>query len=101
MYLITRPATLKNASITPKALGWAKEIAGYVNKNYPGFDVQVGLEMFGHARVHWSYSAPTLEKLETANAKLIQDQKYWAMIETAKEFWVDGSLKDTIVMVVP
>lgn len=101
MYQITRTATLKNLAFLPKAVGWGKEISGYINKTYPGFDVKVGVELFGHARVHWSYTAPTLEKLEAVNAKLIQDQKYFAMIESVKELWVDGSLKDTIIMLVP
>lgn len=100
MYQITRTATLKNASFIPKAIGWAKELNGFVNKNYPGFNLTVGMEMFGKTAIHWSYQSKSLADLEAANTKLMQDQKYWAMIESGKDFWLDGSLKDTIVMVV-
>lgn len=100
MYKITRTATLKNAAMLPKAVGWSKELTGFVNANYKGFDLNVGVEMFGKAAIHWSYQAKTLADLEAANLKLMQDQKYWSMIESGKDFWVEGSLKDTIVMVV-
>ncbi|MCC7072103.1 MAG: hypothetical protein IT383_12315 [Deltaproteobacteria bacterium] len=100
MYKITRCATLKNASFLPKAIGWAKEVTGFVNKNYPGFDISVGVEMFGSTNIHWSYQAKSLAELEAVNAKLLQDQKYWAMLDNSKELWVEGSLKDTIVMIV-
>jgi hypothetical protein len=100
MFKITRTATLKNASVLPKAIGWSKELNGYVNANYKGFDLTVGVEMFGNCALHWSYQAKTLADLETANMKLLSDQKYWSMLETGKDFWVEGTLKDTIVMVV-
>jgi hypothetical protein len=100
MYRITRTATLKNASFVPKAVGWAKELNGFVNQNYKGFNLTVGVEMFGQARLHWSYTADTLATLETANNKLMMDQKYWSIVEAGKEFWVDGTVQDTIVMVV-
>ena len=100
MYSINRTATLKNASFLPKAIGWSTELNKYVNDNYKGFNLKVGVEMFGAARLHWTYEAESLAKLEEANTRLMQDKKYWSMIETGKDFWVDGSLKDTIVMVV-
>ncbi len=100
MYQITRSATLKNASFVPKAIGWGKEMTGFVNKNYPGFNVTLGVEMFGKTAIHWTYQSKSLAELEAANGKMLQDQKYWAMIESGKDFWVEGSLKDTIVMLV-
>ena len=100
MYRITRTATLKNASVTPKAIGWSTELNKFINDNYNGFNLKVGVEMFGHSCLHWSYETESLAKLEEANARLLQDKKYWAMLDAGKEFWVDGSLKDTIVMVV-
>ena len=100
MYRINRAATLKNMSVLPKAIGWSTELNKFVNDSYKGFNLKVGVEMFGEARLHWSYEAESLAKLEEANARLMTDKKYWAMIESGKEFWVEGSLKDTIVMVV-
>jgi hypothetical protein len=100
MYRITRTATLKNASVTPKAIGWSTELNKYVNDTYRGFNLKVGVEMFGGQRLHWSYEAESLAKLEEANARLMQDKKYWGMLENGKDFWVDGSVHDTIVMVV-
>lgn len=100
MYRINRVATLKNVSVLPKAIGWSTELNKFVNDNYKGFNLKVGVEMFGQTRLHWSYEAETLAKLEEANGRLMTDKKYWAMIESGKEFWVEGSLQDTIVMVV-
>ncbi len=74
MYRIDRSATLKNSSYTPKAIGWAKEFNLYINQNYKGFDVHIGVEMFNKNRVHWSYKADTLAQLEEANGRMIQDK---------------------------
>jgi hypothetical protein len=100
MYRITRTAELKTASYMPKAIGFSKELVDYVNNTYPGFELSMGVEMFGAGRIHWWWQTDSLDTLQEANAKLLGDQKYWGMLETANEFWVEGSLQDTIAMVV-
>ena len=31
------------------------------------------------------------------NGKLIEDKAYWAMVEKGKDFWLDGSMRDSVV----
>ena len=38
--------------------------------------------------------------MEAVNAQLLQDQKYWSLIEQAAEFWVDGSTEDSLVTLI-
>ena len=97
MYSFSRHATLINASVTPKAIGYSMELTGYVNKTY-GINMRVGMEMFGQGRIHWTFDFDSLDKLSALNAKLIEDKQYWAMLEKGREYWVDGSLKDVVVM---
>jgi hypothetical protein len=98
MYHVTRTATLKSFAVMPKVMGWSKEMVDYINKEYPGFDLKFGSEMFGEGRVHWMWQADSLAKLEEVNMKLMQDEKYWGFVETGKDFWLDGSLQDRMIM---
>ena len=98
MIRFTRKGTLKNASYVPKAIGWATELNGYMNTKYD-MNVQFGIEMFGSLNMAWYMDADDLATFEAINAKILMDGDYWTMIENAKEFWVDGSLNDTIVNV--
>lgn len=96
MYRFIRTATIKNASYTPLAMGFATELTGWLNSKY---DVNLfcGTEIFGGLRIHWHFDTPHLATIEEFNNKLIGDKEYWTWLDKGKEFWVDGSLHDMIV----
>jgi hypothetical protein len=97
MYTFHRTLTLQNGAQTPKAIGFAMELTGYVNKTF-GLNMRCGMEMFGGLNMHWQFDVDSLDKLSALNTKLMEDTKYWTMVEKGKEYFLNGSLKDTVVM---
>ena len=97
MYRFMRKTTLKNGAYTPLAMGFATEVVGYLNKSY-GINLQCGMEMFDSCTIHWHFDTDSLEKISDVNMKLMQDKGYWAMLDKVKDIWVNGSVKDSVVM---
>jgi len=62
MFHFTRTATLRNAAVTPKAIGFAMELTGYINKTY-GLTCRCGMEMYGKQNIHWQLEIDSLDKL--------------------------------------
>ncbi|HEX8790989.1 MAG TPA: hypothetical protein VF765_08545 [Polyangiaceae bacterium] len=91
-----RRATVRNVADLPAVVGWSMELNGYVNKTYD-IHLKTGLELFGTPTVHWHFETDSLDKISALNQKLLQDRTYIAMLEKAKPYWMDGSLKDEIV----
>lgn len=96
MYSFTRTASLHNAAVAPRALGFGIELAGYLNKTY-NLKLRCGLEMFGTANIHWQFDVDTLDALAELNKRLFDDKAYWAMLDKVKDLWVPGSMRDTVV----
>lgn len=72
------------------------EINGFLLKNY-NIQVKAGVELFGTPTIHWQFEIDSLDKLAALNQKMLQDKTYVAMLEKARQYWLDGSLKDGIV----
>lgn len=96
MFRFTRCATLANANSIPAAVGFSKEVCGYINKTYD-LHLKSGIELFGASVIHWEMESDSLDKLTALYAKLLGDKTYASMLDKAKDLWVDGSLKDQIV----
>lgn len=96
MFRFIRTATICNAAHTPAAVGFARELTGYLNKKYD-LQLQVGVEMFDQLRMHWHFEVDKIEDVARLNQQLMEDKNYWKMLDGAKQYWVDGTLKDTIV----
>ncbi len=96
MFFFTRKATVRNVADLTAVVGWAMELNGYVNKTY-NIHLKAGLELFGTPTVHWQFETDSLDKITALNQKLLQDKTYVALLEKAKPYWMDGSLKDEIV----
>lgn len=96
MIRFLRKAQLKNGAYVPAATAFSMELTGYMRKEYD-IDIKFGIEMFGDTAIHWQLDVPDLAALEELNGKLMKNKDYWDMLEKAKEFWVDGSLKDVVV----
>ena len=98
MLRFIRTGTVKTAALTPKAMGYAMELTGWLNKKYD-VNIQVGGELFGSLKVHWHMEMPDLATIEEFNKKIMQDSEYWAFLDKGNDFWVEGSLKDTVVSI--
>lgn len=96
MYSFNRIVTLANGVNTPKAVGFSMELTGYLNKTY-GLNLRCGLEMFGKNTIHWQFDVDGLDKIAAVNARLLEDKAYWSMLEKGREFWLEGSQRDSIV----
>ena len=96
MFFFMRRATVRNVADLPAAIGWAIELNGYVNKTY-NIHLKSGIELFGTPTIHWQFEVDSLDKITALNQKLLQDRMYVALLEKAKAYWLDGSLKDDIV----
>jgi hypothetical protein len=48
---------------------------------------------------HPSCPSGSLDKITAINAKMMQDRDYLAMLEKAKALWLEGSYKDSIVII--
>lgn len=99
MFRFIRTVEAKNAAMLPAALQFAGEITSYVNKTY-GLNLQYGLEVFSGAVLHWQFQTDSLDKVTALHAKLLQDREYGALLSKAKDLWVDGTFKDTVVSIV-
>ena len=96
MYSFNRVVALHNAAVMPKAMGFALELTGYLNKTY-GLNMRCGAQMFGTANMHWHFDFDSLDKIAEINARLSEDKTYWGMLDKAKDYWLPGSMEDTIV----
>lgn len=99
MYRFIRTATVNRAANTPAALQSAGEIAAYLNKAY-AMEIKFGIELFGTAKVYWFFDTDSLDKLTATNAKMSQDREYLGLLEKSKSLWLEGGLKDTVVVIV-
>lgn len=96
MYRFMRTITVKNVSDFPAALQFATDMTSYMNKNH-SVNMKFGFEVYGEPRIHWHFDSESPDKLRDINAKLIKDREYWGLVNKAKEVWLEGSLKDTLV----
>ena len=99
MYRFTRSITVKLAADMPGALQFGNEVTAYLNKTY-NMKINVGVELFGRARVHWSYDVASLDEVSQLNTSLMQDRSYWGIVEKAKHLWVEGSMNDRVVKLI-
>ena len=96
MYQFIRTIEAKNAAAIPAALQFAAEVTAYVNKTY-SLGLHCGIEMFSSATLHWFFQTDSLDKISALNSKLMKDREYAAILDKAKDLWVEGTFKDTIV----
>jgi hypothetical protein len=96
MFQFIRTATPKNGGSIAPALQFAAEVTGFVNKRY-GIGLRFGIRLFGGSDLYWQFDTDSIDQITVLNAKLMQDREYLALLDRAKDLWVDGSLQDAIV----
>lgn len=100
MYRFIRTATPRNAASVPEAIQFGAQVTAHINKTY-GLNMKAGIEMFGGGRIHWHYEAESLDRMTALNGKLMADTAYWALLEKYKHVWVEGSMQDAVVSLLP
>jgi len=98
MYRFIRTVRPKTHADLAPALQWAGEVTAHVNKTY-SLNLKYGTELFGKGRIHWHFDADSLDKISAINAKMMQDRDYMGLLVKGKALWVEGSAKDTIVVI--
>lgn len=99
MFQFTRTVEAKHGAYLPSALKFAGEVTTYLNKTY-GLKLHFGAEVFSGATIHWYFDVNSLDELSALNAKLMQDREYAAILDRAKDIWLEGSFRDRVVNVI-
>jgi hypothetical protein len=83
-----------------EAMQWATEICQYLQKQHKSLSaIGAYMELFGRVgAVHWFADYENLAALDTVNAQLLGDEKYWARLTEANKagLFVEGSGQDTL-----
>lgn len=97
MFRFTRSAAVRTAAGLPVAMQFAQEVTTYVNKQH-GVAMRWGVESYGSPRIHWHFDIDSVDKMQQMNVKLMQDREYGALLAKHQEIWLEGSLRDTLVV---
>lgn len=100
MYRFIRTAKPRNAASVPAALQFCAEVTQHLNRTY-GLKMQSGIEMFGKGRLHWHYEAQTIDQMADINRRLMDDKAYWGSLEKYNHVWLEGSMKDQVISLLP
>ncbi len=80
-----------------KALEWAKEVSDYVNGKQPKSKVQAFSSRFGDiSTLVWHVDFEDLASLDKFQQALGIDQGYWDLVNKANEFFIEGTIHDTV-----
>jgi hypothetical protein len=96
MFQFIRTATPKHAAAVPAAMQFAVEVTGYLNKTY-ALNLRQGIRLFGNSQVYWEFEVDSLDKVAILNGKLAKDREYLAMLDRAKDLWLEGSMEDGVI----
>ena len=82
----------------PEALGWAKEVAEYINSNYSEATILVFAEQYGAAgTIHWYADYEDIATLDRIGSQLLADEGYQSILDNAAELFIEGSINDTVM----
>jgi hypothetical protein len=80
--------------VFPQSVAFAKEIAAYVKKAY-----KVDIKVYANSKgvLFWIADYKDYAEYDNVRSKVVSDKKYWEIISTAKDLFIEGSLCDEIV----
>lgn len=80
--------------VFPQSVAFAKEIAAYVKKTY-----KVDIKAYANSKgvLFWIVDYKDYAEYDKVRSKVGSDKKYWEIISTAKDLFVEGSLCDEMV----
>ena len=95
---VHRTARISDGMIQ-QAYQFAKEITEYLNSKYTQISVQVYVEAFGAVgTIHWFVDYKDLATVERTTGQLFSDQGYLAILGKAPGLFIEGSVHDTLLM---
>jgi hypothetical protein len=99
MIAFTRTASIAPGK-TATAIGYAHQIAAYV-KTTLGTELEVLIPIGGNPnRITWSGRYPSLADFEEQQLKLTCDEKYQHLVASGTDFFIAGSVFDSIWRVI-
>lgn len=97
MFVIVRSISVETGK-NEDARKWAIEATNFLNKNYPGHNVQTYVEWFGSVgALHWSGDYENLAAWENLWSTLSGDTAWAELLEKSLGYFVAGSLSDLVV----
>jgi len=78
----------------PEAAQWAKEITGYIKDK---FQLEIQLYADSQGTIYWVSDYADYAAYGNLRSQIIADPGYWDMIKKARDFFVEGSVKDMVV----
>jgi hypothetical protein len=81
----------------PQALQWARAFAGFMKERY-GVEVRVFTESSG--RLHWHADYTSWDAFGSVRQASVTDSDYWGHIGRAADIFVEGTLQDTLLILV-
>ena len=78
----------------PQSVTFAKKITAYVKKTY-----KVDIKAYANSEgvIFWIVDYKDYAEYDRARSRIASDKKYWQIVSTAKNLFVEGSLCDEIV----
>ncbi|MDJ0962070.1 MAG: hypothetical protein QNJ88_15560 [Acidimicrobiia bacterium] len=92
-YRFTRTAIPTNFT---ESRDFAGRITAYLQANH-GMDIAMGVQVFSGNRIAWTVNYASLQEWEDTQAKLMADESYQAMIADAAEYFVAGTVLDSML----
>ena len=88
------------ASIAPGKTGhavvFAHEIAAYMKSAY-GVELEVMMPVGGKTqRIAWSTRYQDLAALDAVGGKILGDKKYWDIVNKSSDYFLPGSINDSM-----
>ena len=80
-----------------EATAWAQEVTAYLNGKFAETKLQVFAQRFGDvSTIAWQADFDTLASLDHYQQAVNADKGYWALVDKADGFFVEGSIHDTV-----
>lgn len=80
-----------------EAVQWAKEVTDYVNSKQPNYNAQAFSSRFGDTNMLvWQVDFQDLAELDKYQQFFNTDQGYWGLIKKAADFFIEGSIYDSV-----
>ncbi|MFX0203681.1 MAG: NIPSNAP family protein [Candidatus Hodarchaeota archaeon] len=93
----TRSLRISSGKYNQQAIQWAKEITEFLNKKYkPQFSVYMDILGEG-GTIRWFCDYADLATLEKVAEQIVQDQEYWQKVNQGSDFFMPGSVHDTVM----
>ena len=99
MYQFIRTVHVRHAASMPAAHRFAALVCGHIQKTYPPYRMRYGTEVFGAACLHFFIEFDSADKALQMNRSLLADKDYQGLLESARELWVDGQMRDRLLVI--